>query len=538
VIRRTIVALILLALPVSIYSQQQAAQFSIQGTILAATTNQPIAGAQVSLSKDTSAGTLAPQFAPVLSDERGRFVFNDLDEGTYRLGAIKNGYVRGYPEDVTILRPDRPTAERTIRLTAAATLSGHVRDASGKPVADVPVELVRRVYNQNGRSAQTAARTSTNDLGEYRLYWITPGAYYLAAGSKDASNSRGYEAWYLDRDLLDRHNSVPADYSYSYFSGVTDIDKAAMLDLQPGSQLNDVDFTVTAIGLYRVRGHVIDSRTNQPPAGLNFSWYGGGNPSYDPKTGVFEFTDCPPGDLGFDLEHDSLRAYGTIVIANSDVDGIEMRLEPAAVVTGRILVEGTFPGGNLQRLRVQLSRAARNRNGVTYGVSGAEVAADGTFTLNDLLPTEDYRITVFGIPSGFYLKEARLGGSDAVWNYARAGRSTDIRIVISSRTARVHGVVTDDAQKSKSGIEVALIPEARDRRELFKSAFTDKDGEFNFSGVVPGDYKLFAFDGLQRAAYFDPAVLAYFEERGKPVHLAESSEESIDLNAIPAGSAP
>jgi hypothetical protein len=140
------------------------------------------------------------------------------------------------------------------------------------------------------------------------------------------------------------------------------------------------------------------------------------------------------------------------------------------------------------------------------------------------------------MPSGFYIKEARLGGSDAVWDYVRVTRSTDLQIVISSRVARVHGVVTGNPQRSMANIEVALIPVAKERSELIKSVMTDKDGRFNFSGIPPGDYKLFAFDGLEQSAFFDPEVIAQFEERGKPIHLAESSDENVDLKAIPAGS--
>jgi protocatechuate 3,4-dioxygenase beta subunit len=524
---------ILLFLAVSIYPQQQPARFSIQGTILAEKTNQPLAGVQVSLSKDTP-GTLAPQFAPVLTDEHGRFVFKDLDEGTYRLGAIKNGYVRGYPEDVTNLRANQPTADHTIRLTAAAILSGHVRDASGKPVADVPVELLRRTYTQNGRSFQAVARVPTNDLGEYRLYWITPGTYYLAAGSKKANSQRD-GAWYLDMELLDGRNSVPVDYTYRYYPGVTDIDKATMLDLQPGSQHGDLDFTVAPIKLYRIRGHVIDSRTNRPPPDVGFEWSGGGDPSYDPKTGEFEFTNCTPGTYGLSLEHDSLRAFTTVAVIDSDVEGISLTLEPEAIVSGRIQVEGALREPELQRLRVQFRHAGIG-DAATYQVGSVEVAVDGTFKVENLPPAVGYRVTLFGMPAGFYLKEARLGGSDAVWDYARVTRSTDLQIVISARTARAHGVVTGDAQKSKAGIEVALIPPVRDRNELFKSALTDRNGRFNFTGIPPGDYKLFAFDGLERAAYFDPEVLAKFEERGTPIRLIESADESIDLKVIPAGS--
>src|SRR4029453_221706 len=96
---------------------------------------------------------------------------------------------------------------------------------------------------------------------------------------------------------------------------------------------------------------------HQPPADVDFSWSGGGDPSYDPTTGAFEFNNCAPGTYGIVLSHDSMRAFTTVIIDNSDVAGLSLRLEPGAVVSGRIQVEGTLPDSRLQRFRVRLQQA-------------------------------------------------------------------------------------------------------------------------------------------------------------------------------------
>ena len=40
--------------------------------------------------------------------------------------------------------------------------------------------MLKSAYDGNGqRSLQTVEQTRTNDLGDYRLFWVTPGKYYL-----------------------------------------------------------------------------------------------------------------------------------------------------------------------------------------------------------------------------------------------------------------------------------------------------------------------------------------------------------------------
>jgi protocatechuate 3,4-dioxygenase beta subunit len=81
-----------------------------------------------------------------------------------------------------------------------------------------------------------------------------------------------------------------------------------------------------------------------------------------------------------------------------------------------------------------------------------------------------------------------------------------------------------------------LVPErARQRTELYQVAFTDENGRFTFSGIAPGDYKVFSWDGLEDYGWFDPELLGQSEARGRSVHVTETSTETVEVTAIPAG---
>ena len=53
-------------------------------------------------------------------------------------------------------------------------------------------------------------------------------------------------------------------------------------------------------------------------------------------------------------------------------------------------------------------------------------------------------------------------------------------------------------------------------------------------GITPGDYKLFSWDGLDPFRYMDPDFISKFESNGTPVHVDESSTQSIQVKMIPA----
>ena len=87
----------------------------------------------------------------------------------------------------------------------------------------------------------------------------------------------------------------------------------------------------------------------------------------------------------------------------------------------------------------------------------------------------------------------------------------------------------------ESGIQAVLIPDRfRDRFDLYKTAVTDENGQFTMRGITPGDYRLFAWEGIEQFAYFDLDFVRQFEQKSQPVRIPESSKVNINVKIIPA----
>lgn len=107
-------------------------------------------------------------------------------------------------------------------------------------------------------------------------------------------------------------------------------------------------------------------------------------------------------------------------------------------------------------------------------------------------------------------------------------------IVLSPNVSQIEGTVTDDRQQPVSNVQAVLIPDLnRERIELFKAVTTDADGHFVLQGVAPGNYKVFAWEGLENFGYFDPELLRRSETLGKSIQVPESSKLFADVRIIP-----
>jgi hypothetical protein len=52
-------------------------------------------------------------------------------------------------------------------------------------------------------------------------------------------------------------------------------------------------------------------------------------------------------------------------------------------------------------------------------------------------------------------------------------------------------------------------------------------------GLPPGDYKVFAWAGVEKDAWMDPYFLRANEERGMKIHIEEGQTQNADLSLIP-----
>jgi len=557
-------------------SSQQVVKGSIEGVVVRLGSNEPIEGVRVSLTKAPIALNLTRMgsSASVTTDSDGKFAFEELDAESYRLTFGSDGYVRqeygqrvfpgqGSPIE---LAAGQTLKNIVVRMTPTGSVSGRVRDSDKNPLVSVPIQLVRYVYDSLGRrTLQAFGNARTNDQGEYRIYFVTPGRYYLNAGTV------GYDTPAAGR------SEVRESYAPRFYPGVADVREAGVIDVHSGADIRGMDLTIARQPVFRVRGRIIDSSNGQSPARVNvrliyhnpatgqdedFNDIKGEAAIYD--KGSFEFRDVVPGSFLVTATADdpaepvaqpvegpgeprlpvsqSKHTGGVrIDVVNSDLNDVLLTIAGGASISGKIAVEGpkSLPSPPAQ-IAVYLTPSTNGRATTVFSVftpGTSTISSDGTFRIQNVTAGE-YRIEYDSRwPPGFYLKEARLGGTDLLNRPLQFGGSESgtLDIVLSSNVAAVEGNVKSDLLVPVPAARVVLVPEKnRNRADLFRSVLTDQNGHFNIPNAVPGDYKMFAWEALEPFGYFDSEILRQSEAKGVPVHIGELSRISLDLKVIPA----
>jgi hypothetical protein len=64
---------------------------------------------------------------------------------------------------------------------------------------------------------------------------------------------------------------------------------------------------------------------------------------------------------------------------------------------------------------------------------------------------------------------------------------------------------------------------------------SDQNGIFEFSSVIPGDYRLYAWTEIQPGAHTDPDFMKPFEELGRMVHVGSSAKVRVDVKLVESG---
>ena len=441
-------------------------------------------------------------------------------------------------------------------LTLTGAVSGRIVDVDKQPLEGVPVRLLRVSYDDSGvRQLQVAGLGNSDDRGEYRIYFVMPGSYYVGAGTL------------LQNGAL--NGDVPYTYSTMYYPGVADPQLATPVNIVPGATRSGIDFNLSKAANVRVRGRLIDAATGAPPrapSSFYLAYYGSpgesstigsGKVTYT-RDGTFEFRDVPPGLFrmyaSITVSGEPIRTsapvpmrFGqmNIMVGNSDVEGLALTLSPGGSIPGRVSVEGKadFDLKSVFASRVQyptLGLFLLSGGGLSMGFESqkpwAEVNPDGTFRIENVVPGDFSLQLANSLRPGLYIKDARFDGMDILSQPLHfTGKETgSLEIILSPNVASLEGVVTDNRRALVPGAQVVLVPKRfRYRTDLFLTAVTDQDGRFILSSIAPGDYSLYAWEAIEDYRWFDADFLKGDEPFGQSIQLSESSRQSVTLKLIP-----
>ena len=591
--RRLRTALAVLVLPALLAAQTRpAATGTLTGRVMR--DNTPVARALISI--DAGDGRAERVTA---TNDNGQFVFSELPAGRYLVTATKTGWMAthyGSP------RPGRPPGTRvaveenarvniTIPMIPGGVIAGRVVDADGSPQAHVfPILLESRwvgdrevITRPNLPLDVGFFEKVTDDRGEFRLYGLPPGTYYLSVSPRILADGvrlttsdevRWATAAQIDLKSMPPLGPIASDATV-FFPGTTDSAQAQPIVLGPGEVREGLVHRLIHVPVARVSGiaSTIDGSTSCARVtieDIDSRVLLGGSPSdaLANQTGAFSITEIPPGEYRVTARTvpcASGAALGarpqpgqparpvywgqaTIRVNGQDVDGVAITMSPASTMTGRLVFEGkTPPPANLETIRLQFltpRSLAAGTVGVYAGPNAlflAEVAANGSFRIGGLQP--DRYLAGASWPNmraadgttGWWLSSVRVGDRDFGVEPIDVPVSTnvnDVVVTFRDRIGSIEGTLTDAAGKPAPEYFVMAFPVNRAEWTLRRGVAPVRpgtDGRYKLVGLQPGDYYVVVVTSVTVADAVDPAFLELLLPSAVKVSVADGGTSRTDL---------
>ncbi len=449
----------------------------VVGRVVAAETGTAVRRAQVRISGNDVGARSA------LTDANGRYEFSELPAGRFTLTAQKSGYMtvqygqtRPFESGKSIELADGQVVEKAdIAMPRGSVISGRIVDEFGDPIADVSVSAMRSVWSNGRRRLQQTGRTAqTNDLGQYRLFGLAPGEYYVSATYRgpDMAIMEMAMVTAISAGTSGPSGSTPnSGYAPTYYPGTTSGADAQRLTVAVGQEAQGTDFALLPVRFAKITGTVISS-DGKPTEGAIVSAvprtggdvvFGPGGSARTDKNGNFTLSHVTPGDYtlqtralqimtssdgGNSMVFTMTRVVGPeggngsepesgavpVSVSGEDLSNVIIVTTKGSTLSGRLTFEGGKPAsaGNVRIMAMPLDSG----DGPSFG-GGAGVAKpeDGSFELKGLTGARAFR--ALGLPAGWSVKSVTLNGQDVTDTGVefRGGEAvTGLEIVVTSKT--------------------------------------------------------------------------------------------------------
>jgi Carboxypeptidase regulatory-like domain len=511
---------------------------SIQGVVVragaaAAAASQQVADARVELK---------PGNRSVFTDADGAFTFRNVAPGRYTISVTHDGLI---PQEdrrrgLTIsglsvtLAADQTLKDIVLPMIPAPVITGKVVDPHGQPLAAALVRAYLRQYTPYGTQLKIVRKGMTNDLGEFRLFGLNFGEYFVSAGYSDRDRAAAIGKAQLSANV----SRADDGYATIFYDGAEDISRAQATHLAPAFYSGTLNIYLRDSAQFKVRGQVLPlidgTKVVFAPKGSDLT-----EADYftQPDTnGAFEIPGISPGSyLLFATAANGALSSDVIAVnvTDRDIDGVRLALQETMSISGRLLLEGSLRT-NLSALHVKVVRSSTEFDQRIDAVAGP----DGAFSLEHIAPFAEYDIAVEPIPLGTYVKSISSAGRDILPGRSRLLPNQPLQVVVATATDGLEVHVTNRNDPA-AGVQVVLIPGPllRRRADRYVTGFTNESGDLQLT-VPPGEYTAYAFEQIEPGAYYalayNPSANSRFTDRAISVTVGQNGTKAIQLRVIPA----
>ena len=491
------------------------------------------------------------------TDEQGRWELKDLPAGRFTLSATKAGYVtlqygqrrpfeQGRPLDIQ----DNQTLNNVnFNLPRGSVIAGRINDEFGEPVAEATVMALRYRYFNGQRRLIPAGRFSqTDDGGNFRIYGLAPGDYYLSATLRSGMFTGG-------------ESTSREGYAPTYFPGTPSEQQAEKVSVGLGLEVTGISFALLPVRTAKITGTAVDSQgrpmtgafvslietTGEGSGGFMMMSFGGGNRVGE--NGHFTLSNVSPGEYTITAREmgpgrageDSETAETRVVVGGEDITGVSLNGTRGATIKGQVSFDVQQQGSSAKPGSVGVVVMPKDPG----GSSGFFLGPGNRDTLNDDWTFEmramkgPVLLRTMRTPPGYTLKAVYFNNQDVTdsgINFKPGESISGVQVVLTAKSSTVSGTVTD--ARSQPVTDYAAIIFAEDSAKWgFMSrhvhmARPDQQGAFQVKGLPPGRYLAAAVDYLEEGEETNPETLERLRNTATAFALQEGDTQTLALKVV------
>jgi hypothetical protein len=523
----------------------------IRGQVVAADTGTPLRRAQIRVFNISGAGG----GGMAQTDAQGRFELAQLPAGRYSIRAARAGYVSmqfgqrlpnqsGTPIELV----DGQVADKvSFALVRGGAISGRIVDEFGEPVSGAQVTLQRFAYMGGARRLTGGGGEGgfdrTDDLGQFRLYGLTPGEYYVAATLRTTDFM----------PMNTQASAPPMDgYAPTFFPGTPSIADARRVTVRAGQDVLNVTFPLSATKVGRISGRVTTSSgapylgamLTVAPSGETMSLNTTGSPIH--PDGTFQTTGLPPGTYTLTVQPAGNR-FGSpadstgevarleVSVNGEDVRDVSIVSGPGGVIRGRVVTDdGSVPSFNPQQIRVLPQPAEPGMR--MMSMSPNPVRDDWTFEVSGLIEPARLRASLDVQGGRWVLKGALRDGidlADVPADISPGQVIEGVELVITQKVTEMSGLVLDDRNQPVTDASIVVFTDDKAQwgfgSRYLRMSRPDTNGKYSLPLTPADGYRAIVVRGLEDGQFSDPEFLTRALEHATPFEIREGETKSLNL---------
>ena len=495
-----------------------AGQYKLSGTVVDALTGAPIRRALVQLA--------GMQSQAVLTDEGGKFRFENLAQGQGMVYAHKPGYTDSSRESPTRVTIGGDTSPLVLKLDPESAIAVKVTGEDGEGVESLPVRVLMSQVQEGRRYWNMQGGGQTDEQGEYRAGNLRPGKYYLSVGP--SFRPVGH--------VGDGAQGSDVGYPRVFYPNAGELEGAVLVEVNPGRRAR-LELALSTVPVYRISGAVVGGTPGQACYPRLIDSSGEDIPisvRVNPVTGVFRSGEVPAGfyTLVADCVVDGETSFAGRMPLHVDSNLANVTLSVAAMAS--IPVDFRTNGGadaneNSPASAVILTKKQRNGR---RGAAWAELEGEGDDKRMVVKRVEpgSYSVDIRPNP-GWYVESALYGFVDVLTEdltVPEGGTTEAIEVTLRNDGARLSGNIRGKGAAGASGI--VLLVSSRAPRLVRMTRIVN--GAFNIGDLAPGSYRAIAIDQAEDLEYRNPDALRDYLTKAQDVTLGPKQESRVDLELV------